>query len=85
MTMSQNLTSEMVCTICRKHKAELRARKSKLMPGMQMFLCNSCFTNNYEPRFLVIMVGRRDGVEAIADYLKRHRYVGDDILASDLL
>jgi len=55
-----------------------------------MFLCNECFANKREPRFAIIMVGRKDsregqGLERIEEYLRLHRYVGDEILAKDLI
>lgn len=81
-TLSQN---SLVCTVCQKHKNQLRPRKSKLMPGMQMYLCNNCFENRYEPRWLVIMVAQEDGHEAVRDYLINHKYVGDEIPAVDLI
>lgn len=84
--MATNQTaSNMPCTVCQKHKHQLRPRKSKLMPGMQMWLCNDCFAGKREPRFAVILVGRRDGAVAVEEYLRLHRYVGEEILAVDLV
>lgn len=55
-----------------------------------MYLCNDCFTNKREPRFAIIMVGRKDaaaglGLDSIEEYLRLHRYVGEEILAKDLV
>ena len=75
----------MVCTVCQKHKHQLRARKSKLNQGMQMYLCNDCFAGKYEPRWLVILVGQRDGPDAVQDYLVNHKYIGAEIPAVDLV
>lgn len=84
--MSQTTTpTSMPCTVCRKHKFQLRPRKSKLNPGMQMWLCNDCFVGKKEPRFVVIMVGRRDGPLAVEEYLRLRKYVGEEILAVDLV
>jgi len=55
------------------------------MENMQLYLCNDCFTNKREPRFAIIMVGRAKGIVAVEDYLRLHRYVGDEILAKDLI
>ena len=82
--------SDMHCTVCREQKLQLRPRKSKLMKNLQMYLCNECFTSKREPRFAIIMVGRKDakegrGLERIEEYLRLHRYVGEDILAKDLV
>lgn len=85
--MNQN---DMRCTVCRQQKVQLRPRKSKLMKDLQMFLCNECFANKREPRFAIIMVGRKDsregkGLERVEEYLRLHRYVGEEILAKDLI
>lgn len=90
MNMGQTTTDSMICTSCRKQKAELRARKSKLITNMQMFLCNECFKGKNEPRFAIIMVGRQrlaagDDLGPVEEYLRLHRYVGEEILASDLV
>lgn len=84
MNTSQTKTN-LRCTVCRKQKNELKPRKSKLIDGMQMFLCNDCFNAKREPRYAVVLIGRRDGLDAVKDYLVSHRYVGDEILASDLI
>jgi len=78
-------TSNLRCTVCQKQKLQLRPRKSKLIAGMQMFLCNDCFTGKKEPRFAIIMVGRSQGLAAVEEYLKNHKYVGDEIMALDLV
>jgi hypothetical protein len=85
MPLSTNKTSELACTVCRKQKYNLRPRKSKLLPSMPMFLCNECFEDKREPRFLVIMVARKDGVAAVRDYIRNHRYFGDKITAEELV
>lgn len=55
-----------------------------------MYLCNECFANKREPRFAIIMVGRKDakagaGLDRVEEYLRLHRYVGEEILAKDLI
>lgn len=77
--------TDLECTVCRRQKYTLRPRKSKLMPNMNMFLCNECFEAKREPRFLVIMVARRDGPSAVRDYIRNHRYFGDKIRAEELV
>ena len=83
--MSMSQSDSIKCTVCRKHRHELRTRKSKLMPSMQLFLCNECFTAKREPKFLVILIARKDGVGAVEEYITKHRYVGDEISALDLV
>lgn len=81
-----NANEGLRCTVCKKPKHSLRPRKSKLIPGSkQMFLCDDCFTNKREPRWAIILVARLEGPEAVTDWVKNHRYVGDPILLSDLV
>lgn len=79
--------TDLTCTVCRRFKANLRPRKSKLLPGMNMFLCNECFENKREPRFAVIMVFRdpHQGPAVVRDYVRNHRYYGDKITAEELV
>lgn len=79
--------TDLKCTVCRRHRAHLRPRKSKLMPGMAMFLCNECFDGKKEPRFAVIMVARdpEQGLAVVRDYIRNHRYFGDKIKAEELV
>ena len=72
------------CSVCQKNKFQLRNRKSKLS-GQAMFVCNDCFANKYEPRWLVIITAQEDGILAVQDYLVNHRYVGAEIPAVDLV
>lgn len=87
MTTAQ--TADLACTVCRKHRASLKPRKSKLMPGMPtMFLCAECFEAKREPRFAVILVARdkkNGGLEVVRDYIRNHRYYGDKIRAEELV
>lgn len=81
--MTQTRT-DLTCTVCRKHRANLRPRKSKLLSAT-LFLCNECFDEKREPRFAVILVARRDGVSSVRDYIRNHRYYGDKIRAEELV
>lgn len=79
--------TDLTCTVCRKHKANLRPRRSKLIAGMPMFLCTECFDNKREPRFAVIMVARdpEQGLSVVREYITNHRYYGDKIKAEELV
>lgn len=80
--------TDLQCTVCRKHRANLRTRKSKLMPSLPtMFLCGECFEAKREPRFVVIMVARdpKQGLPVVRDYLRQHRYYGEKIRADELV
>lgn len=77
-------TSGAKCAVCQKNKFQLRNRKSKLN-GQAMFVCNDCFINKYEPRWLIIITAQDAGIESVQDYLINHRYIGDEIPAVDLV
>lgn len=80
--MNQN---EMLCTVCHKQKNSLRPRKSKLIPNIQLFLCEACFIGKKEPRWAIVLVARQKGHEAVADWVKNEKYVGEPILLSDIV
>jgi len=75
----------MVCSCCGEQRNELRTRKSKLMAGMNLFLCSSCDSSNKEPRFVIILTGRANGAKSVSDYILKRRYCGDEILARELI
>lgn len=80
--------TDLTCTVCRRHRASLRPRRSKLLPNITLFLCNECFEGKREPRFAVILVARdknNGGLEAVRDYIRNHRYYGDKIKAEELV
>jgi hypothetical protein len=75
----------MKCQVCDQHRAELHARKSRLMAGMTLTLCNDCINAKREPRFLIILVGRQEGPAKVADYIRTRRYCGKEITARELV
>jgi len=74
-----------VCTVCQGVKHTLRPRKSKLLPNTTLLLCNGCFEGRKEPRFAIILAGRKNGIDSVSDYIRNHRYVGKDITARELV
>jgi len=75
----------MRCTVCNKPKHQLRPRKSKLVLGIQLFLCDECFAGKKEPRWAIILVARSQGHDAVSEWIKSNRYVGDPILLEELV
>lgn len=75
----------MVCQSCGAQRNEIHARPSRLMAGMTLLLCNECIELKREPRFMIILVGRRDGHQKVLDYIKNRRYVGKEITAKELM
>lgn len=75
----------MRCTSCDTQKADLQAKKSRLKTDMMLYLCGDCLKSKMEPRFLIVLVGRQKGTEFVAEYIANHRYVGDPILAREVV
>ena len=74
----------MKCSVCDKNRSDLHPRKSKLIAGMTLLLCTDCRVNNREPRFLIVLYGRANGLISIKDYIENHRYIGAEITALEL-
>lgn len=75
-----------VCTSCRKPKHELKTRKSKVLPGAQMYLCGTCIEQGLEPRgFLIVASRQADQKEKAARFIKKRKYLGKPILAEELM
>lgn len=80
-----------VCTSCRKPKASLKAKKSKALPGTQMYLCQDCLDNKREPRGFIVLAGRQaldrgeNPIEELAFWIKHHRYLGEPITLRELV
>ena len=83
--MSTIQPSRIVCTSCTKPKHELKRRKSKLIEGMTLYLCDSCVAAKNEPRFVILLVARQDGPAAVQEFIKHRRYIGADIKIDDLI
>lgn len=88
--MSTTVTEGMICTSCKKPKAQLKQKKSKVLPGVQMYLCQDCLDNKREPRGFLILAGREavlrgeNPVETLAYWIKAERYVGQPITLREL-
>ena len=78
------------CTSCDKPKNELKQRKSKLLPGVPMYLCKECLAGRREPRGFVVLAGREafqrgeNGMEKIGFWIKPQRYCGEPITMREL-
>lgn len=75
----------MLCQSCGKQKNELNPTKSDIIPGMVLFMCQSCIESKFEPRYIIILGGRQNGAESVRDYVIKHRYVGRTIFAEELI
>jgi len=75
---------KILCYCCNKTKNKLNVRKSILMP-INLLMCETCISSKFEPRWVVILAGRQLGSEAVREFIIKKRYVGNDIIASELL
>lgn len=74
----------MVCQSCGKPKNSLGPRKSSIVRGHTLLQCESCREQKFEPRHLIIIVGRSKGREAVREQILKHLYVGPEITAVEL-
>lgn len=72
-------TNYMRCTSCDKPKNELKQKKSRLLPGVPMLLCQECLDAKREPRGFVVLAARENGLDYVANWIKPQRYVGEPI------
>ena len=83
--MNTTTDEKMLCTSCSKPKAQLKLKKSKVLPGTIMFLCQTCLDNKFEPRGFVVLAGRQRGMEAILPWIKpNQRHTGSPITIREL-
>jgi hypothetical protein len=75
----------MVCYSCDQPKNELTPKKSKLLGGINLLLCTKCIDKKFEPRWIIILAGRKYGADYVKEYIKNTRYIGKEISASELI
>jgi hypothetical protein len=75
---------KILCYSCNKSKNKLNVKKSTVLP-INLFMCETCITSKYEPRWAVIIAGRQFGPDSVRDFVLKRRYVGEEITASELL
>ena len=74
----------MTCSVCKRERHKVTTKKSALMTGVDLILCNECFDAKREPRWTIVLAGRSGKIEQIRPFLKNHRYVGDKITAAEI-
>ncbi len=75
----------MKCYSCGKDKNELQPKKSDILNGVVLMICQSCIDTKMEPRWVVVLGGRQKGAESVRDYIIKRRYFGNEILANELI
>jgi hypothetical protein len=75
----------MLCFSCSKQKEQLHPYQSTLLKGVNLFMCQTCIDDKYEPRWVVILAGRQNGSEYVREYVIKRRYFGRPISAEEII
>jgi hypothetical protein len=75
---------KILCYSCNKSKNQLNARKSTLIP-INLLMCETCVSSKFEPRWVIILAGRQFGSDHVKEFVVKRRYIGESILADELL
>lgn len=75
----------MLCYSCGKQKNELQPKKSVIMEGIQLFMCQTCIDSKFEPRWVIILGGRQKGPQVVREYIVKRLYIGKTITAEELI
>ena len=81
------ITEGVSCHVCRKQRdpKNIHPRESRLLRGHMLHVCNTCEADQKEPRAFIILVAKARGLDAVKDYLKKHRYVGPTIEGKEII
>jgi hypothetical protein len=75
----------MLCYSCSKQKNELDPKKSDIIKGITLLMCQTCVEEKLEPRWVIVLGGRQNGPESVRDYIIKRRYLGKTITAEELI
>lgn len=75
----------MICQCCGKQRQSVSPKKSSLIQGNTILICDVCREKRYEPRHVIVIVGRSRGPSAVRDYIAKKLYVGNEITAQELI
>jgi hypothetical protein len=75
---------KILCYCCNKTKNKLNLKKSVLIP-INLFMCETCISSRFEPRWVIILAGRQLGSESVKEFIVKKKYIGSEITASELL
>ena len=79
------MMDQILCYSCSKSRFKISAKKSVLIKGINLLLCEQCISSGYEPRWAIILAGRQYGSELVKEYVLKHKYYGEEISATELL
>jgi hypothetical protein len=75
---------KILCYSCNKSKNNLVVRKSALLT-INLFICETCIDLKFEPRWVIILSGRQNGLDHIKEYILKKRYIGKEIAATEVI
>lgn len=75
---------KILCYSCNKTKNKLNAKRSSLLP-INLLMCETCINSKLEPRWVIILAGRQNGMDSVKEFVVKKKYVGLDISASELM
>jgi hypothetical protein len=75
----------MLCFSCGKQKDQLHPCQSSILEGVNLFMCQTCIDEKYEPRWVIILAGRQKGIDSIRDYIIKKKYIGRSISAEEII
>lgn len=75
---------KILCYSCNKTKNKLNAKRSSLLP-INLLMCETCINSKLEPRWVIVLAGRQNGMDSVKEFVVKKRYVGNDISASELI
>lgn len=75
----------MKCYSCGKQKNEVHPKKSEILDGVTSLMCQTCIDSKFEPRWIIVLGGRQKGADSVRDFIVKRRYLGNDILAHELI
>lgn len=75
----------MLCYSCGKQKANLQVRKSALIQGISLLMCQTCIDSKFEPRWVIILASRQNSPSHVREFILKRRYIGKDISGSELI
>lgn len=74
----------MLCQCCGKPKDNIAPRKSSILSDTNLLACDTCREKKFEPRHLIVIVGRSKGAARVREQIVKHLYVGEEITAAEL-
>jgi hypothetical protein len=48
-------------------------------------MCQSCLDAHYEPRWIIILAGRRYGASKVKDIILKEQYIGEHIKFAEII